>query len=166
MGERPTVGFTAEDRKVLNQLPVILQNLDDKVEGMAQRLLRVEDQKANRSEVAELERQIISRLDNLTDWISKIEREKADRSELSVSDISDHEKRLRVVEAHNLGPPVPCGDHELRLRAIETKTVVLPDAMADLSKLKEWRFWTIGWCAGASLVVVVCAWLIQMLVKH
>lgn len=166
MGERPTVGFTAEDRKVLNQLPVILQNLDDKVEGMAQRLLRVEDQKANRSEVAELERQIISRLDNLTDWISKIEREKADRSELSVSDISDHEKRLRVVEAHNLGPPVPCVDHELRLRAIETKTVVLPGAMADLSKLKEWRFWTIGWCTGASLVVVVCAWLIQMLVKH
>ena len=160
------MGFTAEDRRVLNQLPVILQNMNDKVEGMSQRILRIEDQKATRSEVTDLERQIISRLDNLRDWISKIEKEKADRAELSTNDVGDHEKRLRAVEAKVQTPPQPCLDHDERLRTLELEVTGLPEAIEDLGKLKEWRFWTIGWCAGATLVIVACAWVVDLVVKH
>ena len=166
MGDRPTLGFTAEDRKVLNQLPIILQNVNEKVEGVSQRVLRMEDQKANRAELADLERQIISRLDNFRDWLGKIEKEKADRTELASADIVDHEKRLRTIETKAPPPTYPCVDHEARLRKIEAQTSVLPDAIATVEKLKGWRFWTIGWCAGASLVVASGAWLIELLVKR
>lgn len=166
MGDRPALGFTAEDRKVLNQLPVILQNVNEKVESVSQRVIRMEDQKANRSELADLERQIISRLDNFRDWLGNIEKEKADRTELASAEITDHEKRLRNIETKEPAPLLPCADHETRMRKIEALTVALPDALTEVDKLKGWRLWTIGWCAGASLVVVVCAWLIEILVKH
>ena len=126
MGE--DLGFTAEDRKILNQLPVILQRLNEKFDETTARVSRVEDAKANRIELAELERQIIIRLDVFREWVLKIDKEKADRAELANDEVKDHETRIRSLE--------------------------------------RTKYWTIGWSAGASVIIVAIAWVIELLVKR
>lgn len=140
MGERPTLGFTADDRKVLNQLPVILQNITEKTTSIGDRVTRIEELKADRSEMRELERQIVSRLDDIRVWIGKVETGKG-----SAADVSDHETRLRL---------------------LETNTAGLPDAMKDMDQLKAWRWKTIGYAMGAAGALAGGIRLVEMLLTH
>lgn len=145
MGDKATPGFTADDRKVLNQLPVVLQNINEKIDSIGTRISRVEEQKANRAELVDLERQIVSKLDSFRDWIIKVEKEKADRAEVPVADVGDHEKRIRD---------------------IEQKTSTLPDALSDIKQLNRWRWSTVGYASAFSVMIAVISWIIEVLTKH
>lgn len=145
MGEMPETGFSTDDRKILNQLPVILQNINEKIDLAALRVGRLEDLKANRTELIDIERQIIGRLDGFRDCVMKIDKEKADKDELDKDEVVDHEKRLRV---------------------LEERTITLPEAIVEIGRLKDWKMKTIGYAAGASAVIGAVTVLMSIILRH
>ncbi len=75
-------GFTGEDRRVLNQLPIILANLNDKMSDFGLRLTRVEETRPTRMELLELEKKLLERFDNFRETLIRLDHEKADISQL------------------------------------------------------------------------------------
>ncbi len=93
MRARNSLGFTAEDRKVLTQLPVQLSAITDAISKLGTRTEHIEEHKADRKELRDLEHLIVDRLDELRGGVSKLDKEKGD-----AEDINDHEERLRILE--------------------------------------------------------------------
>src|SRR5258708_63950 len=61
---RPSA-FTEDDRRILNQIPIKLENIKEKLGEIQDRTNALESRKADRGEVAEIEKRILDRLDIL-----------------------------------------------------------------------------------------------------